>query len=371
MATTATRTSRADRLVEAVGESDLDQLLVGDLVNPGDSSREAQADVFWLSGFTGTSALCLISADARLFLTDFRYVERAEREVGDALERAQVEGQLIADVAKRLRGRVGFDPSHTSVAALRKLEETAADGVELIAAERLVSQLRRRKDPDELRRIAEAAKLADEIYEWTLERGLVGRTEREVRLAGEQRMRELGAEDPSFPTIVAAGENAALPHHETSDREIGAGELVIIDMGALVDGYCSDCTRTFATGELDDERVAAYELVQAAQAAGLEAIAPGVAGRDADAVARERIDAGGLGEHFGHGLGHGVGIEIHEAPRLAKTSEDTLIEGDVVTVEPGVYLAGRFGIRIEDLVTVTADGFQNLSGVPKDLRYTG
>ena len=368
MTTTATRTSRVERLVESVGESELDQLLVGDLVNPGDSSREAQADVFWLSGFTGTSALCVISADERLFLTDFRYVERAEREVGAALERAQVEGQLIADVAKRLRGRVGFDASNTSVAALRKLEEAAPEGVELIAAERLVSRLRRRKDADELQRIAEAAKLADEVYEWTLERGLVGRTEREVRLAAEQRMRELGADDPSFPAIVAAGENAALPHHEASDREIRGGELVIIDMGALVDGYCSDCTRTFATGELDDEREAAYELVRVAQAAGLESIAPGVGGRDADAVARERIEAGGLGEHFGHGLGHGVGIEVHEAPRLAKTSEDTLVEGDVVTVEPGVYLRGRFGIRIEDLVAVTGDGSRNLSSLSKDLR---
>ncbi|MGC1812826.1 MAG: M24 family metallopeptidase, partial [Solirubrobacterales bacterium] len=172
----------------------------------------------------------------------------------------------------------------------------------------------------------------------------------------------------SFPPIVAAGPNGALPHAEPGDREIGTGELVVFDMGTLLDGYCSDCTRTFATGDPGDEAREVYELVQRAQVAALEAVRPGAAGKEVDAVAREMISEAGHGDHFGHGLGHGVGLEVHEGPRLATTSDDDLAEGNVVTVEPGVYLPGLFGVRIEDLVVVTGDGHRNLSGLPKDLR---
>jgi Xaa-Pro aminopeptidase len=263
---------------------------------------------------------------------------------------------------------VGYDDAHTSVRNLRKLEELAPDGIELVAAGGLVERLRRQKDEGELEAIAEAARLADETYEWIFERGVVGRSEREIMLAAHERMRELGAEDPSFPAIVAAGENSALPHHDSSAREVCAGELLLIDMGAIVDGYCSDCTRTVATGELDDETREAYELVLSAQRKGLDAVCAGVGGREADSAAREAIAAAGHGDHFGHGLGHGVGLEVHEAPRISRKSEETLEPGDVVTVEPGVYLPGRFGIRIEDLVTVPEDGHRNFSGVPKDLR---
>ena len=201
------------------------------------------------------------------------------------------------------------------------------------------------------------------------EQGFVGRSERDVRLAAEQHMRELGAQDPSFPTIVAAGPNGALPHHESSEREIRTGELVIVDMGAIVDGYCSDCTRTFAAGTRPDGEAAdVYEVVRAAQAKALGAIHDGVGGREADGVSREPIVAAGHGDHYGHGLGHGVGIEVHEAPRLSPRSDDTIVAGDVVTVEPGVYVPGRLGVRIEDLVVVEPEGVRNLSGLPKELR---
>jgi Xaa-Pro aminopeptidase len=363
--------THAEHLAEAVDEQGLDQLVVADLVNPGDSMREAQADVFWASGFTGTSGFCVVGAQDRLFLTDFRYVERAEREVDGSFDQVRMEGQPIADLGKRLRGRVGYDESRTSVRVLRKLSEAVDSSVELVAVEGLVAGLRRRKGEEEVRRIAAAAALADEVYEWIAERGLAGRAEREVQLGAEQRMREIGAQDPSFATIVAAGENGALPHHEASAREIGAGELVIIDMGAIVDGYCSDCTRTFATGEVSDEAREVYELVRSAQAAGLDAVGPGVSGKDADTASREPIAAAGHGDHYGHGLGHGVGIEIHEAPRLSQRSEDELAIGDVVTVEPGVYLPGRLGVRIEDLVLITSDGHRNLSSVDKALRVVG
>ena len=365
----ASAAARADRLAERVAEEGLDQLLVADLVTPGDSSRDSQADVFWLTGFGGTSAVCLVGPDDRVFLTDFRYVERAAREVDAAFDRERIGGpRMLDEAAKRLRGRVGYDEAKTSVRSLRRLEAVVPDDVELVPTEGLVASLRRSKDEEEVRRIAEAARLTDEVYEWLCERGLVGRTDRDVQLAAEQRMRELGADDPSFPAIVAAGEDGAIGHHEPAGREIGAGELVVMDMGAIVDGYCSDCTRTFATGAIDEEALEAYDLVRSAQAAAVDAIHTGMDGSAADAVARDPIEEAGYGELFGHGLGHGVGIQIHEAPRLGKSSEDVLGAGDVVTVEPGIYQPGRFGVRIEDLVVVTDDGVRNLSSIDKSLR---
>jgi Xaa-Pro aminopeptidase len=362
---------RAERVAALASGEGLDQLLVGDLVRPGDSERAGMANLRYLTGFTGTSGMCVVGEGLLLFFTDFRYVERAEREVSDGFERVRAERQLLPAVADRLFGRVGYDDANTSVRSLRKLEELVDDGVELVPAAGLVERIRRSKDEGELRAIAEAAKLADEVYSWILDHGLAGFTEREIELAAGQRMRELGAEGPAFPTIVASGPNSALPHHEASEREIGRDELVVVDMGAIVDGYCSDCTRTFATGEPGDEAREVYELVRSAQLVALDAVRAGASGRDVDAVSRDPIEAAGHGDHYGHGLGHGVGIEVHEAPRLSQQSEDELVEGDVVTVEPGVYVPGKLGVRIEDLVTVTAGGHRNLSGHPKELQDLG
>jgi Xaa-Pro aminopeptidase len=181
-------------------------------------------------------------------------------------------------------------------------------------------------------------------------------------------MREMGARRPSFDTIIAAGPHGALPHAEPRDVVIQPGQLVVIDWGAELDGYCSDCTRTVATGELDTHAQEIYALVRSAQLAGLEGVAAGRGGREVDAVARAVIEDVGHGEHYGHGLGHGVGLEVHEAPRLSQRSEDTLQAGNVVSVEPGVYLPGDLGVRIEDLVVVTERGCEILTSVPKDLR---
>jgi Xaa-Pro aminopeptidase len=348
--------SRAERLAELVAERELDQLFVSELIN-----------VRYLTGFSGTNGACLVGPEERAFFTDFRYTERAAREVGDEWERPEAERELVPQIAARMRGRVGFEDARLSVRSLGRLEAAVADGMKLLPAGDLVEQLRARKEPEEIERIAAAAELADDVYRWALERGLAGRSEREVARACEARIRDLGAE-PSFPPIVAAGANGALPHAEPEEREIGAGELVVFDMGALLDGYCSDCTRTYATGEPGDEARAVYELVRSAQAAALEAVRSGVGGEQVDAVPRELIEADGHGERFGHGTGHGVGLEVHEAPRLAASSEDELAEGNVVTVEPGVYLPDRFGVRIEDLVVVSAEGHRNLSGLPKDLQ---
>jgi Xaa-Pro aminopeptidase len=223
------------------------------------------------------------------------------------------------------------------------------------------------KDEAELAAIGAASELADDVWRWSIERGLLGRQEREVAAAAEARIRELGAQ-PSFPAIVAAGPNGALPHAEPGKREIGAGELVVFDMGAKLDGYCSDGTRTFATGEPGERGRQVYETVREAQAAALAALAAGVEGEAVDTAARKVIDAAGHAERFGHGLGHGVGLEVHEGPRLSQRSDDTLAPNEVVTVEPGIYLPGELGVRIEDLVVVTEDGFRNLSGLPKALQ---
>jgi Xaa-Pro aminopeptidase len=348
--------TRGERLAKQIAGRELDQLLVSDLTN-----------VRYLTGFTGTNGACLVGRDELIFFTDFRYTERAEREVGPEWERPEAERELIPQIVGRMSGRVGFEDAHLSVRQLARLEAGAEEGVELVAAGDLVEQLRAVKEPEELGRIAAAAELTDDVYRWALERGLIGRTERAVARACEARLRELGAE-PSFPPIVAAGENGALPHAEPGERQIGRGELVVFDMGALLDGYCSDCTRTYATGEVPDDAREVYELVLRAQAAALDAIRAGASGKEADSVPREIINEAGHGDQFGHGTGHGVGLEVHEGPRLATTSEDELAENNVVTVEPGVYVPGRFGVRIEDLVVVITEGHRNLSGLPKELQ---
>jgi Xaa-Pro aminopeptidase len=263
--------------------------------------------------------------------------------------------------------RLGIEDQHMAVRTFDRLREALPDSVELVPAGGAVERLREVKDADEVARIRAAAELADAALARTLEDGLAGRTERAVALALEQELRRLGAERPSFDTIVASGAHGALPHAVPRDLEIPHGCLVTIDWGAQLDGYCSDCTRTFAAGEAGERAREVYELVLQAQLAGLDAVRPGVSGRDADAAARELIAAAGFGERFGHGLGHGVGLEIHEAPRLSRTSEATLVAGHVVTVEPGVYLPGELGVRIEDLVLVTDDGCERLNTLPKSL----
>jgi len=346
--------SRADRLAALVAERELDCFLVTDLVN-----------VHYLTGFGGTNGACVCGADNRVFFTDFRYTERAEAEV-EGWEIVTVRDDWLAGIAERLSGRTGFEDHQMAVRTLKKLEEKLPEGVTLEGAGGTVEKLRRVKDEAEVAAIASAAELADEIWRWSLERGLAGRSELDVAGAAEARMRELGAE-PSFPTIVAAGPNGALPHAEPGEREIGRGELVVFDMGAKLDGYCSDGTRTFATGEPGESARAVYETVREAQVVALDAVAAGVKAEAVDKVARDLIAAAGHGERFGHGLGHGVGLEVHEEPRVSPRSEDVLAAGEVVTVEPGIYLPGELGVRIEDLVVVTEEGHRNLSGLPKQL----
>jgi Xaa-Pro aminopeptidase len=384
--------ARTRRVAGLLGERGVDLLLVEHPVN-----------LRYLTGFTGSNGLALIADGSQLFYTDFRYDTQSAEQVPGSFDRRIVAIDLLEAAARELAelpleaaapsgestggpaggrpvapsglrpvapagGRLGFDEANLTVSRHLRLGELLGERWELVPCAGLVEELREIKEPPELARIAAAAELADEALRGVLEGGLVGHTERDVALELELRMRRLGAESPSFPSIVAAGPHSALPHAEPRDVKIPRDTLLTIDWGALHDGYCSDCTRTFATGALDDEARAVYELVLRAQRQGLAAVRPGPTGREVDRIAREVIEQAGRGERFGHGLGHGVGLEVHEAPRLSRTAgEQALRAGDVVTVEPGVYLPGRFGVRIEDLVVVTPDGHRVLSGLPKEL----
>jgi len=350
---------RAARLGELITAEGLDALIV-----------EGAANLRYLTGYTGTSGLALARADGSgVFYTDFRYETQAAAEVDDAFSREIVPGELLDTLATALgSGRVGFDDIAMSVRRRERLGELAGSAVELVGAGGRVERLRAVKDEREIKSIAAAARLVDEIYEWLFAQRLSGRSERELAVSLEHEMRMRGASAPSFDSIVASGSHGALPHAQPRGVAIETGNLVTFDIGARLDGYCSDCTRTVAVGEPGEHAREVYALVLQSQLAGLAAVAPGISGREADAAARAVIDAGGYGEQFGHGLGHGVGIDIHEAPRLSRTaSEDPLVAGNVVTVEPGIYLPGEFGVRIEDLVVVRDGGAEILSHFTKEL----
>ena len=343
--------SRADRVAGRL--DDVDALLVTE-----------PANLRYVTGFTGSNGFALVGRDVRRFVTDFRYVEQAKVEVPD-FEREQGPQELLAAL-KGFSGRLGFDDADVSVKTHRRLGELLPD-VELVPLAGVVEDVRAVKEPGEILRIAAAAALVDEIYGWLLEVGIVGRTERDVAVALEHEMRVRGASGPSFPSIVAAAEHGALPHAQPREVAIPRDTLVTIDIGAVLDGYCSDCTRTWATGDLSDELAEAYALVLRAQVTALDAVKAGPLGREIDAIARDIITAAGHGDHFGHGLGHGVGLVTHEAPRLARSGDTALEAGNVVTVEPGVYLPGVGGVRIEDLVVVTESGRDVLSHTSKEL----
>jgi Xaa-Pro aminopeptidase len=352
--------SRADRVSARLADRELDALLVTDMAN-----------VRYLTGFTGSTAYAVVGPRVRRFVTDFRYVERARAEVLD-FDREQGPPRLLGALSKGWPDgpvRLGFDDADVSVRTHERLRGVLPDRVQLVAAGGIVEAERAVKEPGELEAIRAAAALAGDVYDWLHDFGLVGRTEREVAVALEHQMRLRGASGPSFPSIVASAGHGALPHAEPRNVPIVRDVLVTLDIGARLDGYCSDCTRTWATGSVGEDLQELYALVLRAQLAALDAVRPGPEGREVDAVARDLIAAAGHGEQFGHGLGHGVGLEVHEAPRLSRNNAEARLEaGNVVTVEPGVYVPGLGGVRIEDLVVVTADGHEVISRTPKALQ---
>ena len=339
--------SRIERLRERLEEP----LLVTNGVN-----------VRYLVGFSSSNAALHVEPDRVRLFTDFRYAESARAVEG--VEFVETRRSLIAALAELLEGEVGFEADAVSYSSWEHLR---AGGLELVPRRGLVEALRAVKDDSELDAIRLAGRITSKAYAQLAEEDFVGRTERELAWRLDQLFYEHGAHAPAFETIVASGPNSAKPHARPTDRTVEAGETVVVDAGAMVDGYNADCTRTFATGPLPEELTRAYTATLEGQLAGLQATRAGVSGVDADAAARERIEAAGFGEKFGHGLGHGVGLEVHEAPRLSRESSDTLAAGNVATVEPGVYLEGLGGIRIEDLVVVTDGEPEVLTGFVKDL----
>jgi Xaa-Pro aminopeptidase len=330
-------------------------LLVSDGVN-----------VRYLTGFDSSNAALLVETDRVRLFSDFRYAEAARGVEG--VEFVETKRSLFASLAELLEGRVGFEADDVAYGSWETLN---ADGLELVPRRGLVEALRAVKDQGEIDAIRRAGAITSEAYARFADEPFIGRSERELAWRLEELFHELGADAPAFEAIVASGENSARPHARPTDREVGAGETVVIDAGVIVDGYCSDCTRTLATGSLDDSALEIYELVLRAQTEALAATRAGAQNRAVDAVAREIIDAAGHAEHFGHGLGHGVGLEVHEAPRLGKTADGALEAGNAVTVEPGVYLPGDVGVRIEDLVIVTDGEPEILTGFPKELVTVG
>jgi Xaa-Pro aminopeptidase len=345
---------RIERLRGELGDLGAATFLVTNSVN-----------VRYLTGFDSSNAALLVSGDRLVVATDGRYVEAARSL--DGIEVHAADRDVLAWLGGRLGeladGPVAFEADTVTVAGHQAL---SANGTRLLPASGVVLGLRSVKDEWELEAIRRAGRITTAAYERLAQEPFVGRTEAAVAWSLEQALRDEGADALAFPVIVASGPNSALPHHHPGEREIGSGETVIVDAGALVDGYCADCTRTFATGPLPDELRQAYALCRSAQERALEAVRAGVTARDLDAIARTEIEESGLAPVV-HGLGHGVGLEVHELPVLRPTSTDVLAAGNVVTVEPGVYLAGKGGVRIEDLVVVGAEGPEVLTTFTKDL----
>jgi Xaa-Pro aminopeptidase len=319
-------------------------------------------NVLYLTGFQSSNAALLVEPDRVRVFSDFRYAEAARALEG--AEFTQVPRNLFVGVAEALSGRVGFEADAITYA---QHETLGAAEAELVPRRGLVEGLRAVKDQGELEGIRRAAAVTDDAYARLAEEPFVGRTEAELAWRMFELVKEAGADWIAFDTIVATGPNGALPHAEVGERTVERGQLVVVDAGARVGRFCSDCTRTFAAGEVSVALRRQYEACLAAQLAGLAAIRAGVFGRDADGAARSVIEEAGHGEHFGHGLGHGVGLEVHEAPGLRPESEDVLEAGNVVTVEPGIYVPGLAGVRIEDLVVVTEGEPEVLSRFTKEL----
>ena len=351
---TSSRDKRAERhaalaaLLEAEG---LDALLV-----------TSRPNIRYLTGFSGSAGVAVATRGTLLLVTDFRYDEQARQQCG-AAARVEIEGTSVWDrLLKELPtlgtlGLIGFEAHALSVKDAERLSSGPGTSWRWKPAGELVERLRVKKDAGEIAAIRAAGALAATGLRDTLAAVRPGQTELEIAGVLEGALRRHGSEAHPFPTIVASGPRSALPHAHTSGRTVAAGEWLLLDFGAVVDGYCADVTRTVVVGaRADESQRALYGLVQEAQRRAREGVRAGMTGREADALARDPIEARGFGAAFGHSTGHGVGLEVHEAPRLARTAAEPLPEGAVVTIEPGVYVAGRGGVRIEDDVHLSADG---------------
>jgi Xaa-Pro aminopeptidase len=354
--------ARLPKLRASMAEADYDALLVTNLTN-----------VRYLTGFTGSAAVLLVKNDEMVLATDGRYKFQSAEQLGAAGVEARIEiGNLVEQkqkVAAAANGvtRIGLEAGDVTWARQRSFAADWFPTAELVATDGVIEALRRIKDEGELDRMREAARVADEALANVRPLLASGISERDFAIALDFEIRKLGASGNSFETIVAAGPNGAKPHARPSSRIVEPGELVVLDFGAIVDGYCSDMTRTVCAGEPTPELQKMVDVVAASQRAGVAAVKAGAKAADVDKVCRDVIAEAGWADAFMHSTGHGVGLDIHEAPWVSATSTDTLAPGHVVTVEPGVYLEGLGGVRIEDTVVVTDDGCYPLTNTTKEL----
>ena len=320
----------------------------------------------YLSGFSGGEATLYITAEKAFLLTDFRYIEQAKVQSPEfeVIKTGQDHFESLAEIGKQAQ-RVGFEGDFVTYLNFGKLKNAFPEA-ELLSLPNLVSYLRSVKDQAEIETIRQAVRIADDAFSLVLKSIEIGQTEEEIGLDLEYSMRQAGASGGSFEFIVASGVRSALPHGTATSKTVHFGEFLTMDFGAIYQGYCSDITRTVFLGQPEEKHREVYEVVLAAQRAGIAAVAPGRTGKEVDAVARKIITDAGYGEYFGHGLGHSVGLAIHEGPNLNMREERMLEPGMVITVEPGIYIPDWGGVRIEDIVLVTKDGCEVLTQAPKE-----
>jgi Xaa-Pro aminopeptidase len=354
--------SRQKKLREHLATTRFDALLISHLPN-----------IRYLCGFTGSAGLLLVEEAGSVFFTDVRYDTQAHEEIKGAkvvIARKAVLsslGEFLGARRKRVRGlTIGIESEHFTIAEKKRLTQVKPAGVHLKDAPSVVERARMVKDGDELIRIRAAVALGATLFDRALEVLRPGVKETEVAGEMEYAARRSGAEEMSFPTIIASGARSALPHGRASDQPIARGGFVVCDFGVILSGYCSDQTRTVWVGPVPEEAHRAYEAVREAQQAATDAVRPGVAVGEVDAAARKVLRKAGLGRYFTHSTGHGVGLEIHESPRVADGQREILQLGMVITIEPGVYFPGKWGIRIEDMVAVTSGGCEVMTPTSKD-----
>jgi Xaa-Pro aminopeptidase len=360
------RPERLEALRHRLNSLELDAMVVASLPN-----------IRYLTGFSGSAAILLVTAGGLHLFSDFRYREQLRQEVGSLAKLSTETGGAWERLFKALAAepavrRVGFESHVLTVQAAARFAAEAAQAWRFAPVENLVEELRTVKSPEEIEAIREAGKVATRSLAAATTTVRAGQTEAEIAAALEAALRREGSEWYPFATIVASGPRSALPHARTSARTVAPGDLLLLDFGAIVDGYCSDVTRTFVVGASPTERQSeVHTAVRNAQAAAIAGLRAGLSGRSADSLAREVIRDAGFAEAFGHSLGHGVGLEVHEGPRLGQTSDDELPAGAVVTVEPGVYLEGWGGVRIEDDVVLRPGGAELLTEFSRDLLRLG
>jgi len=352
--------NRRQRLRQSLVEKEIDGIFISQPENR-----------YYLSGFDGSSGYLLITSQETVLATDFRYTEQAKAQAPD-YQIFQTTGstpdwfpQLVAELNL---SRLGFEAGHITFAVHRQLSETLSktqSQLQLVPVDGLVESLRAIKEPEEIKLIAKAAGITDKALEYIEDIAHIGMTEKEVAWEIEKFLRDNGSQALPFGAIVASGPNSALPHARPCERQIGSGEPIVIDIGARIGGYSSDLSRTICLGAADATFKKVYDTVLGAQLAALAIIKEGMSGDEADSLARTVIEQAGYGEAFGHGLGHGVGLAPHEQPRLGPNSTDLLTSGTVFTIEPGIYLAGWGGVRIEDLVVMESGEIRVLSRVKK------